>query len=303
MSYGSLTEMTRNPRDARNKIEKNWMFFGDAEHGSYIHYDMGSNKRAFAKLIGGGFTSPNLTDPYEIPCLEDAGNPSKEGTWHQGTNSLKLVLCNKNDDNCKPNTQNQVFFSVIQHKHKSMFMLPMRYERYIMVWSAEPPFGMLGISKFPLLFANETAHPYEPEENWEGDPEQEALLAEGKEGKPNWAGFTYTVSIAYAWGRKMDEPEDKNVGYLDDEVIIGIGVDDKAMVFTRLPARDLLTCLRACQGRGDHKLDGSDDPNFVKTKELSEADELIKGFMKPEENKKEEPVVVVEEAPPEGAAP
>lgn len=283
MSYGSLTEITRNPRDTRNKIEKNWMFFGDEEHGSFIHYDMGPNKRSFAKLIGGGLSSVNLTDPREIPCLEDAGNPSKEGSWHQGTNSLKLILCDRADSSCTPTTQNQVFFSVIQHKHKSMFALPLRYERYIMVWSAEPPFGMLGISQHPILLANETATPFEPDENWHDDPEQAALLAAGSEGKGNWAGFTYTVSIAWAWGRKMDEPAEKNFGYLDDEVILGIGVDDNSMVFSRVRARDLVSCLRACQGRSNRKLDGSDDASGPKFKEVSESEELLKAFTQPYE--------------------
>ena len=252
MSYPSLTEITRNPRNTRSQIEKNWMIFGSDKGDHYVHYDISPTKRTFAKLLGGGITTVNLTDPYEFPCLEADNKPSPdgtEGTWHQGTNSLMLILCDRFDSSCKPNAQNSVFFSVIHHKHKNAFSLPLRYERYVVAWSAVPPFSMLGISQHPLLMANETANNFSPEENWEDDPEQKSLLAAGKKGKGNWAYFTYTVSIAWAWGRAMDEPQDKNMGYLDDEVILGIGVDDKAMVYTRILAKDLLQCLRACPGR------------------------------------------------------
>ena len=68
-------------------------------------------------------------------------------------------------------------------------------------------------------------------------------------GKGYWAYFTYTVSINYAWGRPNDEVEDKNVGYLDDEVVLGIGVDDKGQGFSRVKAGDLVGCMRACPGR------------------------------------------------------
>lgn len=252
MSYGSLTEITRNPRKTRGSIEKNWMMFGSEKLGSYVHYDMGPSKRTFAKLLGAGITTVNLTDPFEIPCLDPAS--SEEGSWHQGTNSLMLTLCNRSDPNCKATPQNQVFFGIIHHKHKNAFSLPLRYERYVIVWSAQPPFSMLGVSQSPLLLYNETVNGFDSEDNWHGDEEQKALLAEGKGGKGNWAFFTYTVSIAWAWGRQMDEPQEKNVGYLDDEVILGIGVDDKDMVFSRVIAKDLLQCLKACPGRASAPL-------------------------------------------------
>lgn len=226
------------------------MFFGD-KHGSYIHYDMGSRKRTFAKLLGGGLTTVNLTDPNEMPCLRDAFNPdSSVGSWHQATNSLRLTLCDRGDPNCSPRTTNEVYFSIIHRKIKNPLDLPLRYERYFIVWSAQPPFSMLGVSRHPILMSNESTNGFEPEETWQDDPEQQRLIAAGREGKRHWARiFSYTVSIAWAWGRPVDAPEDKNFGYLNDEVILGIGVDDEGMVFSRVPARDLLQCLRACPAR------------------------------------------------------
>jgi len=195
-------------------------------------------------------------------------DPAKKGgTWHQATNSLRLVLCSKGDKACKPGRQNTVFIAVVHRKFPNVLKLPLRYERYFIVWEASPPFSMLGISKYPLLMANETASGWLPSQNWDddpirlqtfsntNDPKHKAVdekVVNGTEpygGKGYWAHFTYTVSIAYAWGRERDEVEDKNVGYLDDEVLLSIGVDDEGQVFARVRAGDLVQCVRACEGR------------------------------------------------------
>lgn len=248
MSYPSLTEITRNPPSTRGQVEKNWMFFSSRQN-NFIHYDMGPDNRAFAKLLGGGLTTVNLTDEYELPCIASYPGMKAVGSWHQATNSLRLVLCNRNDKDCEQNDENTVFFAIIHHKIRGLMGLPARYERYFMVWSAVPPFSMLGISKHPILMANETANGFSAEENWQDDPEHQAMVDAGGEGKGEWARFTYTVSMAYAWGRRLDESQDKNTGYLDDEVIIGVGVDDEDCTYAISTPRDFLQCLRACPGR------------------------------------------------------
>lgn len=112
--------------------------------------------------------------------------------------------------------------------------------------------------------ANETASGWSASENWDDDTTNAALVAVTKDrhanatepfgGKDFWAYFTYTVSMAYAWGRKPragragDEAQDMHVGYLDDEVVLGIGVDDKGQVFSRVRAGELVGCMRACPG-------------------------------------------------------
>ena len=106
--------------------------------------------------------------------------------------------------------------------------------------------------------ANETASGWSASQNWVDDAANAKIVEQTKRGnmtsepfggKDLWAYFTYTVSISYAWGRDKDEVEDKNVGYLDDEVVLGIGIDDVGQGFARVKAGDLVQCLRACPGR------------------------------------------------------
>ncbi|KAI4251791.1 MAG: hypothetical protein LQ352_004662 [Teloschistes flavicans] len=271
-SYSTLTELTRNPPETRSSIEKNWLLFFQSSGESYIHYDLSSPKndssrgRTFAKVLGNGFTTANLTDPLEFSCIFDSDatetdKAKKGGTWHQATNSLRLILCERTDRKCKPSEANTVFFAVIHRKFPNFLDLPLRYERHFMVWSAVPPFDLLGISQHPILMANETASGWTASQNWDDDANNSAIVALTKHsynasepfgGKDYWAYFTYTVSMAYAWGRSgIEEVSDKNVGYLDDEVVLGIGIDDMGQGFARARAGDLVQCLRACPGRAE----------------------------------------------------
>ena len=294
-SYPTLTELTRNPASDREQIEKNWAIFYTSSGESYIHYDLPSTKggprgRTFAKLLGNGLTTPNLTDPLESPCLQELGEkePDKAkrgGRWHQATNSLRVVLCNRSDIDCGPMPTNQVFLSLVHRKFANYLKLPLRYERYFIVWEARPPFHMLGVSKYPILMANETASGWTAKQNWDDwplpslarvakDDERNSTATKRKReiepgfieahnssapvapdthsnatsliGKDFWAYFTYTVSISWAWSGEKVEAETKNVGYLDDEILLSIGIDDKGQGFSRVKAEDLVSCMRAC---------------------------------------------------------
>lgn len=275
-SYPTLTELTRNPANTRSQIEKNWLLFFPPSSESYIHYDLsspygGPRGRTFAKVLGNGLTTTNLTDPLEDSCLhelteaEEPDVKKRNGTWHQATNSLRLILCNRSDPSCIATPENTVFFAVVHRKFANYLKLPLRYERFFMVWQAKPPFYMIGISQHPILMRNETASGWLPSENWSDNSTNNDIIAATKRSDPNatepfggmdwWAYFTYTVSITYAWGRLPrkgqagDEVGDMHVGYLDDEVLLAIGVDDKGQAFSRAKAEDLVQCLRPCPGR------------------------------------------------------
>lgn len=211
--------------------------------------------RTIAKLIGSGYTTPNLTAPNEAPCLTSADlldNTGRPGHWHQGSNSLQVILCSRHDLACLSNhSKDQLVsdgkvahFAVLHRKFSNEMDLPMRYERYFMVWEARPPFRMVGISRHPILFSGEKANPWTELDNGIND----GVKAKRRTN----AYFTYTPSIAWAWRRDamVDDAGRASmlygVGYLDDEVVVGIGMDDTAQGVVRVKADELLSCLRLC---------------------------------------------------------
>jgi hypothetical protein len=341
MSYPFLTELTRNPASTRASVEKNWFLFFPTPEEAYLHYDLSiprqatdGNKtiggRTFAKMIGNGFTTANLTDPFESPCLlDEPDSRGKHGHWHQTSNALKLILCRRAEaerGDCSEEQEGRaVHFAVMHRKFSNAWDLPLRYERFFVVWDARPPFRMLAMSQYPTLMWNETASGWSGKENWaindEGDDSDgydwenhtQISVDDGRnttttdissnqshhqppppptlpkrtwnnsttppppstpepQHHETWAYFTYTPSISWSFRlspsirlREHENPPDDsqtndantkgehtrtlealNVGYLDDEVILGIGLDDRGQGFARVKAQDLLACLRRC---------------------------------------------------------
>ncbi|KAH7409520.1 hypothetical protein BKA64DRAFT_570446 [Cadophora sp. MPI-SDFR-AT-0126] len=248
MSYPTLTELTRNPPSTRQSYEKNWVMFFPSPATSYLQYELNSTTRTFAQLIGGGLTTQNMTDPFEQPCLSDELGEAEtdiftvSSSWHQATPALKLILCTQSNTSCIADNPATVFFAAIQRKNNNGFGLPIRYERYFVIWSATWPFNMLAVSQHPILLANETNRGWKPLEIWDDVPEAK------HENRGVWGEFTYTTTIAYAWGRAESDIREKGTGYLDDEVILSVGIDDKDGLYGKVVAQDLLQCLRICPG-------------------------------------------------------
>jgi hypothetical protein len=310
VSYPHLTEITRNPRESRSLVEKNWMMWFPGNDGeSYIQYDLGPvpariatqsrrhlNQtmmnatstldkipgRTFAKLIGNGFTTENLTSSAELPCFESShhyDSLGKVGHWHQGSNSLKLILCTRQQARSGQCGERQIWtddgrevhFAVVHRKFSNEMDLPMRYERYIAVWEGRKPFKMIGISQFPILMQDEWARPWNEGDNWPntasnwtGGHEGRRKRADAGESRSN-AYFTYTPSLSWSWksraehyfGDEQDLAQDEKevqelsqlgTGFLGDDVLVGIGLDDVEQAFVRVKVDDLVSCLRLCPG-------------------------------------------------------
>lgn len=266
--------------------------------------------RTLSQLLSHGLTTPNLASPPEPPCF-NLTSPShttdplnNTGHWHQGTNSLRLILCTRSAfraRTCIPNpTHNShdppspptpmtvtthsnpqyeehlrsegaiLHFSIIHRKFSNELDLPMRYERYILLWEARAPFRVVGVSKYPFVFGRERVRPWTFDEDRLGQRESwdlklrrgdgEGATEDGGEDREEGgaAYFTYTPSLAWSYrARNEDEDEagnrergheDLGTGYLGDEVIVGIGMDDVAQGFVRVGVGELLGCLRICPG-------------------------------------------------------
>ena len=135
----------------------------------------------------------------------------------------------------------------------------MRYERYVLVWEARAPFRVVAVSKHPFVFGDERVRPWSYDEdildrNSSRGRRSSDLDEDEDERVEGRAYFTYTPSIAWSHRPKDEDEhvhrerghEDLGTGYLDDEVIVGIGMDDLGQGFIRVPVGELLSCLRIC---------------------------------------------------------
>lgn len=242
--------------------------------------------RSLAQLISHGYTTPNLTHPLEQSCF-DFADPTLQhdklnnsGHWHQGSNSLRLILCTRSSfqqRSCMPDLAGQhreldmgayeevlrdagfvVHFSVVHRKFSNTWKLPMRYERYLLVWEARGPYRMLGISSWPILFGTERARPWSYSDDFAPDNGNNVLTRE-ESGWDDPAYFTYTPSIAWAWRPKGEDEtrsrehghDDLGTGFPDDNVIVGLGMDDTKQGLVQVKLDEVLGCLRLCPGVKD----------------------------------------------------
>ena len=130
----------------------------------------------------------------------------------------------------------------------------------------------MGISRYPNLFGEERARPWTTKQDlgyeFERDvPERMRRdAADESESMPDssvnapadhdsreGAYFTYTPSIAWAWRSNSEEGatqerghEDLGTGYVGEDIVIGIGMDDVAQGFVQVRVDEVLTCLRLC---------------------------------------------------------
>lgn len=199
-------------------IEKNWFVFWDKDDQMHAHHDMFPN-RAFAKLDSDGSVGPDLAPAVAaqdercmaryLPKL-----PTDLESIHQATNSLKITMCNRSDALCTPDDSNTFIMSIIQHK--TYYDWHSEYEPYVILFHQRAPYELYAISKNPIWIHGRRRH---------SDQRTEMF---------------YITSINWkARGVKYH-------GYLDDDLFVAFGIEDKHSGAIDVRAAALLVDLGFC---------------------------------------------------------
>ena len=216
-------------------VEKNYFLFWDLEGKTYIHHDL-SPSRVFAEIHIDGSVGPNLAVASKthdqlcmakyLPRIEDSFYESIQ----QGTNSLSLTLCKRHDPLCKPTASN----TYIAH----VFNLASTYddheihEPYLLLFSQTPPFSLAAISQRPfwihgrdVLSSNSSSIQYSG---------REAEMPEGHTERFTVAGMSWKTH-----GQRYH-------GFVDDVVLLGLGIEGTRAAGMDVRAADLIEDLAFC---------------------------------------------------------
>jgi hypothetical protein len=204
------------------------------------HHHHHHHHRTTAHLLSSGLTSPPTPNARTRACIPPNDSAGR-AHFHQSTPALRLLLYHRRHhghSHSHPQHETsdlEVHISLIQRKLSNAWGIPVAYERFVALWA--PDGTMLGMSAMPLGFRDEEKR----------------------------SGFRYVVSLAWAWrarhlfpreaaegGIGNDEDESEilgwlGTGYLDDQVVLGVGVDDVAQVVVRVGVAELLGCLVLCE--------------------------------------------------------
>ena len=216
LDFAGATELQRPP--PWSAMEKNWFIFWDRDGQAYVHYDASPTRR-FAKLNPNGAVGPNL-GPFSAEqddrCLAHylPRLPEENEDIHQAANSLRVTMCKRADKECMADETNTFLVTIIQHK--TWYHYHGEYEPYVMVFRERSPFELYGISKLPLWINGRQRYD-------NGTTDMIFVVS------MNWK----TRGVNYH-------------GYLDDELLVGFGIDDNRSGAIDIRASDLLTGLGLC---------------------------------------------------------
>lgn len=200
-------------------VEKNWFLFWDNTGQMYAHYDV-TPKRVFAQVNQNGSVGADLAPAAaeaDAKCFAKylPKLPPKLESIHQATNSLKITMCKRADALCIANDDNTFILTIFQHK--SFYSFHSVYEPYVMLFKQRAPFEAHAISRKPTWINGREIHM-----------------------ERNTTDMFYVTSVTWK-GRDR-----KYHGYLDDELFVGFGIEDKRSGGIDLLAGDLLANLGTC---------------------------------------------------------
>ncbi|CAK4033169.1 Hypothetical predicted protein [Lecanosticta acicola] len=198
--------------DPIEPLEKNWFAFWSQEGEMYLHYDIDTTHRSFAKVnetdgsVVGKDLAPLARDRQCMERLMPTLNQNDLEWMHQATNSLSLTLCKRSDETCHATPENTYILTFFQ---KKTFYYHGVYEPYVMLFHETSPFAIYAISQKPIWYHGRGT----PDEDWRRP---------GNEWKPvDQSEMIFTMSVNWkARGMRYH-------GFLDDEVIISFGIEDQ----------------------------------------------------------------------------
>jgi hypothetical protein len=212
-------------------VEKNWFVFWDAAGDMYIHHDI-APKRSFVKMEKNGTISEDLAPLVasdDEKCMAAyMPVPGNDEDLHQATNSLSIVLCRRGDTECDAGA-NTYIMHIYQHKLWHGFHGV--YEPYVVLMHRTAPFGIYGLTKKPFWIRGR------------GGP------GRGKIPKFYNAEMRKTwdqSEMVYVTSMNWKEQGRNYVGYLDDILMLGFGIEDQRSAMMDITAGSLLKDLGLC---------------------------------------------------------
>ncbi|KAK0738803.1 hypothetical protein B0T18DRAFT_395028 [Schizothecium vesticola] len=213
--FARATELQRPP--PFSGIEKNWFIFWDRDDTPHVHIDTFPT-RVMARLHPDGSVGKDLSRyaaEQDERCLAHylPPLPPRNESIHQATNSLRVTTCRRGD--CDPGETNTVIVTIIQHK--KYYDYHGEYEPYVVAFRDGTPFEIVGISEKPLWI-------------------------HGREYLPGGEASEMFYLVSMNWKERGRNYH----GYLDDEILLAFGIEDKGSGGVDVRAGDLLAGLGRC---------------------------------------------------------
>ncbi|KAK9322985.1 hypothetical protein V1517DRAFT_338347 [Lipomyces orientalis] len=249
--YANITEL---PRDDKAEVEKNWVLLYDETNVEYVHHQI--NPRSISRADNGkNILGRQPIDPPQCmkSLLKDFSKTKHAANvYHQATNSLRVTMC---DYPCEPSIHNTVLVSVVHIKYKNIYEL--FYRRFAIITNVTAPFDIIARSN-NLMFAglDEKTMLYTVSMAWDRSFK---TRPDANRRRDAVADTDHAANNAEPAGNDSqdDEPsraaskanklvDDYYHGWINDVVMINIGVNDRDAAVLHVSMRDVLDCIVLC---------------------------------------------------------
>ncbi|KAK9459154.1 uncharacterized protein V1516DRAFT_681111 [Lipomyces oligophaga] len=271
--FPNLTELTR---PNLQEIEKNWFMMFDSldSNREYLHYDFLHRSLAALKPPADIATYKSIANPSPELVRGLLQNFKKSdysaNDIHQASNSLLVTLC---DFPCIPTIHNTVLVELMHIKYSDYYRL--YYRRFAIIMNATAPFDVLGRTE-NLMYAGTDSDTmiYTVSMAWDKGnfPRHEPWDESRHGGKEIWLELDIQQQLERERNKAptvspiddtFDQEEADSMalhkratsssqnpfisdgyhGWLDDVLMINIGINDNAAGTIHTTAKDLLECI------------------------------------------------------------
>ncbi|KAK9371623.1 uncharacterized protein V1513DRAFT_455109 [Lipomyces chichibuensis] len=227
------------------EMEKTYQLLFDDKAEIFVHRGIGERSLT---SISDYYGMHNLAvDSLAPECILSLGkyvpDPDRQKlTLEQATNSLRVTLC---EYPCEPTLDNTVLMSIMHVKY--VHLEEVYYRRYLVIMNATAPFGILArSSNLIYMGSDERATVFTVAMEWDHSHFRDRRKSFVNPQKAVTKREEFAVNAAKLTPDMNSLVNDYYHGWLDDTVLISLGVNDQESAFTHINASQLLDCLEPC---------------------------------------------------------
>ncbi|KAK9327621.1 hypothetical protein V1520DRAFT_393740 [Lipomyces starkeyi] len=238
--FGNLTVLPNATPHA--EMEKNYQLLFDDNAEIFVH--RGIAERSLTSISDYYGMHDLAVDSLAPECILSLGksvpDPDRQKvTLEQATNSLRVTLC---EYPCEPTLDNTVLMSIMHVKY--VHLDEVYYRRYVVIMNATAPFRILArSSNLIYMGSDERATVFTVAMEWDHSHFRDRSKSFAN---PQKAVTKRAADVAKLTPDMNSLVNDYYHGWLDDTVMITLGVNDQESAFTHINASQLLDCLELC---------------------------------------------------------
>ncbi|KAK9250257.1 hypothetical protein V1507DRAFT_468122 [Lipomyces tetrasporus] len=237
-----FANLTALPREMPLAVmEKHYQLLFDDNDAIFVQHEIGERSLTAMSDYGMRNLAVDAPTPACVLSLQKpvADPDNQKVTLEQATNALRVTLC---EYPCEPTLDNTVLMSIMHVRHEHL--REVYYRRHLVIMNATAPFHILArSSNLVYLGSEERAKVYTVAMEWDHSHYRNHSQSFIDRQNPVAKRAENAAKVTPETNGLVN---DYYHGWLDDTVLISLGLNDQESAFMHINASRLLDCLEMC---------------------------------------------------------